>query len=92
MQQPMIDRSLSLLQERPGFAQLKASKNARVYGIYHQFYASSWNILALEYLNQAFYPDSSQRLDTAKSLATLFSFTGLKAVPAVLYSPAPANE
>jgi iron complex transport system substrate-binding protein len=92
VQQPMIDRSLSLLQERPGFAQLKASQNARVYGIYHQFYASSWNILALEYLNQAFYPDSAHRLDTAKSLATLFSLTGLKAVPAVLYSPAPANE
>ncbi|WP_247841614.1 ABC transporter substrate-binding protein [Pseudomonas sp. MWU12-3103b] len=31
VQQPMIDRSLSLLQERPGFAQLKASQNAQVY-------------------------------------------------------------
>ncbi|WP_256587175.1 ABC transporter substrate-binding protein [Pseudomonas sp. Irchel s3a12] len=92
VQQPMIDRSLSLLQERPGFAQLKASQNARVYGIYHQFYASSWNILALEYLNQAFYPDSGQHLDTAESLATLFSLTGLEAVPAVLYSHAPAND
>ena len=92
VQQPMIDRSLSLLQERPGFAQLKASQNARVYGIYHQFYASSWNILALEYLNQAFYPDSAQRLDTAQSLKTLLGLTGLKAVPAILYSSAPAHD
>ena len=43
VKQPMIDRSMSLLQERPGFAQLKASQNGRVFGIYHQFYASSWN-------------------------------------------------
>ncbi|OPA95817.1 ABC transporter substrate-binding protein [Pseudomonas fluorescens] len=92
VQQPMIDRSLSLLLQRPGFAQLKDIQNARVYGIYHQFYASSWNILALEYLNQAFYPDTAQRLETTKSLTTLFSLTGLKAVPAILYSPVPANE
>lgn len=92
VQQPMIDQSLRVLQERPGFAQLKASQNGRVFGIYHQFYASSWNILALEYLTQAFYPDSAQRLDTSKSLAALFGLTELKAVPAILFSHAPANE
>ncbi|WP_268800427.1 ABC transporter substrate-binding protein [Pseudomonas huanghezhanensis] len=91
VRQPLIDHALSVLQKRPGFAQLKASQNGRVYGIYHQFYASSWNILALEYLNQAFYPDSAQQLDTANSLTTLFGLTGLKAVPAILYSPAPVN-
>jgi iron complex transport system substrate-binding protein len=86
-----IDRALSLLQKRPGFAQLKASENGRVYGIYHQFYASSWNILAIENLNQAFYPDSASQLDAAGSLSTLFGLTGIKAVPAILYAPAPAN-
>ena len=92
VKQPMIDRSMSLLQERPGFAQLKASQNGRVFGIYHQFYASSWNILGLEYLNQAFYPDSAKRIDTSNSLSALFALTGLKTVPAILYSRAPAND
>lgn len=92
VKQPMIDRSMSLLQARPGFAQLKASQNGRVFGIYHQFYASSWNILGLEYLNQAFYPDSAKRIDTSNSLSALFALTGLKTVPAILYSRAPAND
>ena len=92
VKQQDIDKSLSLLQKRPGFAQLKASEQGRVYGIYHQFYASSWNILAVENLNQAFYPDSAKQLDAGASLKSLFELTGLKAVPAILYSPAPANR
>jgi iron complex transport system substrate-binding protein len=92
VKQQDIDKSLSLLQKRPGFAQLKASEQGRVYGIYHQFYASSWNILAVENLNQAFYPDSAKQLDAGASLKALFELTGLKAVPAILYSPAPANR
>ncbi|KFE55119.1 ABC transporter substrate-binding protein [Pseudomonas syringae] len=92
VQQAAIDKSLSLLQKRPGFAQLKASQEGRVYGIYHQFYASSWNILALENLNQAFYPDSAKQLDPAASLKSMFDLTGIKAVPAILYAPAPANR
>lgn len=92
VQRSAVDRALSLLQKRPGFAQLQASQNGRVYGIYHQFYASSWNILALEYLSQSFYPDAAHQLDTTASLNTLFGLTGLKAVPAVLYAPAPANQ
>jgi iron complex transport system substrate-binding protein len=87
-----IERQLNLLQKRPGFAQLKASQNGRVYGVYHQFYASSWNILAVENLNQAFYPDSASELDAEASLKALFALTGLKAVPAILYAPAPANR
>jgi iron complex transport system substrate-binding protein len=92
VQQTAIDSALTLLQKRPGFAQLKASQNGRVYGIYHQFYASTWNILSLEYLSQAFYPDSAKELDTAASLRDLFALTGIKAVPAILYAPAPANR
>ena len=92
VQQDAIDKSLSLLQKRPGFAQLKASQEGRVYGIYHQFYASSWNILAVENLNQALYPDSARQLDPAASLKAMFGLTGIKAVPAILYSPAPANR
>lgn len=87
-----IDKSLNLLQQRPGFAQLKASQQGRVFGIYHQFYASSWNILALENLSQAFYPDSAASLDSAASVNTLFGLTGLKAIPAILFAPAPANR
>lgn len=87
-----IDRQLNVLQKRPGFAQLKASQNGRVYGVYHQFYASSWNILSVENLNQAFYPDSAGQLDADASLKTLFGLTGIKPVPAILFAPAPANR
>ncbi len=86
-----IQRQLKLLEQRPGFAQLKASQNGRVYGVYHQFYASSWNILAVENLSQAFYPDSASQLDADASLKALFALTGIKAVPAILYAPAPAT-
>jgi iron complex transport system substrate-binding protein len=87
-----IDKSLNLLQQRPGFAQLKASQQGRVFGIYHQFYASSWNILAVENLSQALYPDSAGSLDSAASLKALFALTGLKPIPAILFAPAPANR
>lgn len=86
-----IQRSLALLQKRPGFAQLKASQQGRVYGIYHQFYASSWNIVALENLNQAFYPDTAAQLKPADTLNGLFALTGIKPVPAILYAPAQAS-
>lgn len=86
-----IQRSLALLQKRPGFAQLKASQQNRVYGIYHQFYASSWNIVAVENLNQAFYPDSAAQLKPADTLNGLFALTGIKPVPAILFAPAQAS-
>lgn len=90
--QAAIDGSLKRLLQRPGMAQLQATQQNRVYGVYHQFYASSWNILSVEYLAQAFYPQAAERLDPAASTRTLLGMTGLGEVPAILFGQAPAGE
>ncbi|SDJ00283.1 iron complex transport system substrate-binding protein [Pseudomonas flavescens] len=90
--QAAIDKSMAQLLKRPGMAQLQATQQNRVYGVYHQFYASSWNILSVEYLAQAFYPQAAERLDPAASTRTLLGMTGLGEVPAILFGQAPASE
>lgn len=90
--QAAIDSAMQRLLKRPGMAQLQATQQQRVYGIYHQFYASSWNILAVEYLARAFYPHAGEHLDPAASTRTLLGMTGLGNVPAILFSQVPAGE
>lgn len=90
--QAAIGNAMKRLLQRPGMAQLQATQQQRVYGVYHQFYASSWNILAVEYLAQAFYPQAAERLDPAASTRTLLGMTGLGDVPAILFGQAPAGE
>lgn len=51
------------LEQRIGFAQLKAYKANKVFGIYHQFYNHPYNIVALEHLAQFFYPERFKALD-----------------------------
>lgn len=92
VQQPAIDKAMAQLLKRPGMAQLQATRQNRVYGVYHHFYASAWNILAVEYLAQAFYPQAAAGLDPAASTRTLLGMTGLGNVPAILFSQAPHGE
>ncbi|WP_083329927.1 ABC transporter substrate-binding protein [Pseudomonas argentinensis] len=92
VQQAAIDKAMQQLLQRPGMAQLSAVQQGRVYGVYHQFYASAWNILAVEYLAQAFYPQAATGLDHAASTRALLGMTGLGDVPAILFGQAPANE
>ncbi|XXF07063.1 ABC transporter substrate-binding protein [Pseudomonas sp. D2-3] len=92
VQQATIDQAMQQLLQRPGMAQLSAVQQGRVYGVYHQFYASAWNILAVEYLAQAFYPQAATGLDHAASTRALLGMTGLGDVPAILFGQAPANE
>ncbi|SHN11573.1 ABC transporter substrate-binding protein [Phytopseudomonas punonensis] len=86
--QAAIDKSMGQLLKRPGMAQLQATQQHRVFGVYHQFYASSWNILAVEYLTQAFYPNAAERLDPAASTHALLGMTGLGEVPMILFGHA----
>ena len=92
VQQAAIDKAMQQLLQRPGMAQLSAVQQGRVYGVYHQFYASAWNILAVEYLAQAFYPQAATGLDHAASTRALLGMTGLGDVPAILFGQAPAGE
>ena len=90
--QAAIDQSMARLLQRPGMAQLSATQQHRVFGIYHQFYASSWNILAVEHLAQAFYPSAAQQLDPAASTRKLLGMTGLGDVPVQLFRQAPNRD
>jgi len=92
VQQAAIDKAMQQLLQRPGMAQLSAVQQGRVYGVYHQFYASAWNILAVEYLAQAFYPQAATGLDHAASTRALLGMTGLGDVPAILFGQAPVGE
>ncbi len=92
VQQAAIDKAMQQLLQRPGMAQLSAVQQGRVYGVYHQFYASAWNILAVEYLAQAFYPQAATGLDHAASTRALLGMTGLGDVPAILFGQARAGE
>ncbi|MCD7108025.1 ABC transporter substrate-binding protein [Rhizobium sp. DKSPLA3] len=73
-----VEASLRTLSARKGFSYIKAVEENRVVGLYHQLYASAWNIYAVEYLAKAFYPERFAELDPDADLATIIgSFTGL---------------
>ncbi|MFK3779060.1 ABC transporter substrate-binding protein [Agrobacterium sp. NPDC089420] len=81
-----IEAALGALEKRKGFDLIKAVKNDRVYGIYHQLYASAMNIYALEYLAKAFYPDALKNLDPEADLEKIVTeFTGLPKTMKVVF-------
>lgn len=86
-----IETALSVLEQRKGFEHIKAVKDGRVFGLYHQLYASAWNIYAVEYMAKAFYPEQLKSLDPDANLHTLISqFTGLPAdLPVTFGAKAP---
>ncbi|WP_062207347.1 ABC transporter substrate-binding protein [Aureimonas sp. AU12] len=87
-----VEAALGKLVARPGFEHVKAVETNRVYGLYHQLYASAWNIYAVESMAKAFYPERFADLDPDADLKTLIGrFTGLPAdLPIVLGAKAPA--
>lgn len=64
-------RSLKKLTERKGINTLTAVREQRVHGIWHNFYNSPYNILAVEALAKWFYPEQFEDLDPAHSLDEL---------------------
>lgn len=73
-----IEAALKTLSARKGFQFIKAVEDDRVYGLYHQLYASPWNVYAIEFMAKAFYPDRFADLDPEADLKTLVDrFTGL---------------
>lgn len=87
-----IGAALGALEHRQGFEHIKAVADGRVIGLYHQLYASPWNIYAIEYMAKSFYPDRLKDLDPEASLRTLVStMTGLpKDTPLTFGVQAPA--
>lgn len=89
-QQGTIDSRMTALAARNGFAELDAVQQGRLYGIYHPFYSSVLNIVALEELAKMIYPDAFKQLDPQATFNEILSkFTSLSAKNAVLAAQAP---
>lgn len=63
--------SLEPLVAREGISTLTAVQEGRVHGIWHNFYDSPYNILAIEAMAKWFYPEQFKDLDPNKTLAEL---------------------
>jgi len=64
-------RKLSLLMKRPAFATTPAVENARVHAIWHQFYNSPYQFVAIQQIANWLHPDLFRDLDPSATLAAL---------------------
>ena len=62
-----IEERISYLANRKGWTELQAVKNKRFYSVYHQFYNSPYNFVALQHFAKAFYPRDFQDIDPDKT-------------------------
>lgn len=58
-----VQKRISYLANRKGWGDLKATKEKRFYSVYHQFYNSPYNFVALQYFAKAFYPNDFKNLN-----------------------------
>jgi len=87
-----IGRTFAALEGRAGLGALHAVQQGHVYGLYHPFYSSVFNIVALEYLAKFIYPQSFARLDPGATYRSLIAqFTDIPAEPAILGLQAPVH-
>ncbi|HTJ88909.1 MAG TPA: ABC transporter substrate-binding protein [Acidocella sp.] len=83
---------LRALAQRPGFGALEAVRDDRVYGLYHPFYSSVFNIIGLEYLAKFIYPQAFTTLHPAQDYASIIAqFTDIPTSPVLLGMRMPAN-
>ena len=58
-----VQKRISDLANKKGWNTLKAVKTKRFYSIYHQFYNSPFNFVAIQHFAKAFYPKVFKDLD-----------------------------
>ncbi len=58
-----VQNRISYLANRKGWETLDAVKNKRFYSVYHQFYNSPYNFVAVQHFAKAFYPEDFANLD-----------------------------
>lgn len=88
--QGAIATSMARLEARPGFAQLEATRQGRVLGIWHGFYNHTLNIVGLEALAKAFHPQQFAGLDPEDTYRTILArFTRIPAQPFLVSTAAP---
>lgn len=84
-----VQKAFSRLLNRPGFAQLTAYKKHHIYGIYHQFYNSAYNIIAIEGLAKMFYPVAFKDVNPTQNYKDMLSkFTDMKLGPVKVFAKA----
>lgn len=63
------EKTLQGLLETPGFTALKAPKEGKLHGVYHQFYDSPLNVFALEQFAKWLQPETFKDLDPQRDFA-----------------------
>lgn len=67
--QATAEKTLNGLLQTPGFDQLEAPKDGKFYGIWHQFYDSPFNYLAIEQIAQWLHPELFGDVDMQKEFS-----------------------
>ncbi|MEC5343049.1 ABC transporter substrate-binding protein [Brenneria populi] len=73
-----IDAQADILLNRTGVSQIPAVQQKKAYGIYHQFYNNPFNIIGMEYLAKAIYPQHFPQLNPDENYRYIIdNFTAL---------------
>lgn len=64
--------SLIPLLARTGISTLKAVKEGRSFGIWHNYYNSPYNVLAVQFFAKSFYPEKFADLDLQQTQKQLY--------------------
>jgi iron complex transport system substrate-binding protein len=65
------ERKLKVLMQRPAFTGVKAVKDGNVHGIWHQFYNSPYQFIAVQQLAKWLHPELFKDLDPSQTFADL---------------------
>lgn len=68
-----VNSGFERLKARTGFSQIKAIKNNRFYGVYHNFYNHPYNIVGMEYLATFIYPEKFTSLNPGDTYNQIIS-------------------
>ncbi len=91
--QGKVDAAMTKLGQRPGFAQLAAAREGRVFAVWHLFYSHSYNIVGLEWLAKFAYPQPFAALDPADTYKAIITrFTDLPNEPFIQAARMPVQQ
>jgi iron complex transport system substrate-binding protein len=72
--------SLTTILERPEFKELRAIREHKAHGLWHDYYNSPYNIIAIELMAKWLHPDLFNDVDPAKTQQELNEFLAIKNV------------
>lgn len=72
MPESVARESLLSILDRKGISTLPAVKEGRTYGVWHSFYNSPYNVLAIQAFGTWFYPDRFKDVDPKSTMDSLY--------------------